>query len=247
VHLARDLELDEEVALKVLPAPAADEATVRRFLNEIRIARRITHPNVVRTHDVGRWGGWLFLTMEYFRGRPLDRRIAAGPRLTPGETVAVGRQLADALAAAHAQGVIHRDIKPHNLLVDDTGLLKVLDFGIAVVQGNAGVLTETGVVVGSPAYMSPEQLMGETLTPATDLYAAGVVLYECLTGRLPIAATTPMSFLAQLMHHGPTPILEVAPDIPAPLAGLVTGLLRPVADRTPPTAAALAEALRGWS
>lgn len=245
VYLAHDRELDEEVALKVLPPLATgDDTSARRFLNEIRVARRISHRNVVRTHDVGRWSGGLFLTMEYVSGRTLREVLDTRGPLPEPEVVALGLQLAEALAVAHEQGVIHRDVKPQNLLLDDAGVLKVLDFGIAVMQGTSGQLTEAGLVVGTPAYMSPEQLLGEPLSPAADLYAAGVVLYECLSGRLPVSADTPMSLVAQIVTHGPVPLLEVAPRVSPALADTVMRLLQPEATRRPTSAAGLVEALR---
>lgn len=245
VYLAHDRELDEEVALKVLPPLATgDETAARRFLNEIRVARRISHRNVVRTHDVGRWSGGLFLTMEYVSGRTLREVLDARGPLPEAEVVALGVQLAEALAVAHEQGVIHRDVKPQNLLLDGAGVLKVLDFGIAVMQGTSGQLTEAGRVVGTPAYMSPEQLLGEPLTPAADLYAAGVVLYECLSGQLPVSADTPMSLVAQIVKHGPAPLLDVAPGVSPALADTVMRLLQPEATRRPTSAAGLVAALR---
>ena len=245
VYLAHDAELDEDVAIKVLPPlPTGDDTSVRRFLNEIRVARKISHPNVVRTHDVGRWSGGLFLTMEYIPGRTLRQIFDERERLPESEVVALGIQLAEALAVAHEREVIHRDIKPQNLLLDDAGVLKVLDFGIAVMQGSSGQLTEAGLVVGSPAYMPLEQLLGEPTGPATDLYAAGVVLYEALAGQLPVAASSPMSFVAKLMEFGPRPISESAPGLSAWLADLVTALLLPATSRRPTTAAELANLLR---
>lgn len=245
VYLARDLELDEDVALKILPPlNTDDESAVRRFVNEIRVARRVSHRNVVRTHDVGRWAGGLFLTMEFVAGRTLRAALDGRGTIPAAEVIEIGAQLADALAVAHAEGVIHRDVKPQNLIIDATGTLKVLDFGIAVLEGTTGQLTEAGLVVGTPAYMSPEQLMGEPLRPAADLYATGVVLYECLSGRLPFTATSPMALVAQIVQRGPHPLAEAAPAAPPALAALVMQLLQREPDRRLPSAAALATALR---
>ncbi len=240
VYLARDLELDEDVALKILPALlAGDETATRRFINEIRLARRISHPNVVRTHDVGRWSGGLFLTMEYVPGRTLREELDARGRLPAGEAVALAAQLLEALVAAHGAGVIHRDIKPQNLLLDATGALKVLDFGIAVMQGSSGQLTEAGLVVGTPAYMAPEQLMGEPLTPAADIYAVGVVLYEALGGALPYAAASPMALAAQIVSAQPRPLSELDPALDPRLTALVGALLAREPGRRPAAAAVL--------
>ncbi len=234
VYLARDLELDEDVALKVLPSYAVeDETAVRRFLNEIRIARRISHRNVVRTHDVGRWSGGFFLTMEYVPGRTLNAVLAARGRLPAPEAAQLALQLVEALDVAHREGIIHRDVKPQNLLLDGTGTLKVLDFGIAVVQGRSGQVTEAGLVVGTPAYMAPEQLMGETVTPAADLYASGVVLYEMLCGQLPYEASSPMALAARIAQEPPRPLLGLAPTVPHGLATLVMQLLARVPAERP--------------
>ena len=226
VYLVRDLELDEDVALKILPDFAAeDETAVKRFINEIRIARRISHRNVVRTHDVGRWSGGLFLTMEYVPGRTVADLLAARGKLSPVEAAQIALQLVDALSVAHGEGIIHRDVKPQNLLLDGTGTLKVLDFGIAVMLGRTGHLTESGLVVGTPAYMSPEQLMGDPLSPASDLYASGVVLYEMLSGRLPYDVQSPMALVAKIVQERPRPLSEIAPNTPPALSTLVMQLL----------------------
>ena len=247
VYLARDMELDEDVALKVLPPTAfGDETSVRRFINEIRIARRISHRNVVRTHDVGRWAGGLFLTMEFVAGRTLRHELDSRGTLPTAEVARIGLQLVDALAVAHAEGVIHRDVKPQNLVLDDSGTLKVLDFGIAVQEGSSGQLTEQGMVVGTPVYMSPEQLLGDTIGPASDLYATGVVLYECLSGSLPYSATSPVSLAAQIVSSGPAPLADPAGSVPDEMLQVVMALL----DRTPskrPGTPAVAEVLRRFS
>ena len=245
VYLARDLELDEDVALKILPPlQSGDETSVKRFINEIRLARRISHPNVVRTHDVGRWSGGLFLTMEYVEGRTLREEMDARGRLPESEVLAIVTQLLDALLVAHASGVIHRDIKPQNLLLDASGVLKVLDFGIAVLQGASGELTEAGLVVGTPAYMAPEQLLGNPLTPAADLYAVGIVLYEALSGTLPFSAPSPMSLVAQMVSTAPRPIRESNPQLDDRTASVVMSLLAVEPGRRPTAASLLAE-LRG--
>ena len=246
VYLAYDRELDEEVALKVLPPlNTTDETAVRRFLNEIRVARRISHRNVVRTHDVGRWSGGLFLTMEYVPGRTLRDLLDERRTLATKEVLSLGAQIADALAVAHEQGVIHRDIKPQNVLMDTAGQAKLLDFGISVMQGSSGQLTEAGLIVGTPAYMSPEQLLGEPVTPSSDLYAVGVVLYEAATGALPFTAATPMALVAQIVQHAPKPMREVSPDCDPRLEGIVMRLLSQDPAARPKSAVDLRDELRG--
>lgn len=244
VYLAKDLDLDEDIALKVLPPSTFhDETSVKRFINEVRIARRISHRNVVRTHDVGRWEGGLFLTMEYVAGRSLRHELDARGTLPPREAAQIGLQLVDALATAHAEGVVHRDVKPQNLVLDTNGVLKVLDFGIAVIEGTSGQLTEAGLVVGTPAYMSPEQLLGDAVGPAADLYATGVVLYECLSGALPYESSNPLVLAAQIVERGPMPLEQRTPSIPEPFVQLIAGLLH----RSPgsrPTAPEVVQQLR---
>lgn len=247
VYLAKDLDLDEDVALKVLPPSTFhDETAVKRFMNEVRIARRISHRNVVRTHDVGRWEGGLFLTMEYVSGRSLRHELDVRGTLPPNEVVQIGLQLVDALATAHAEGVVHRDVKPQNLVLDPNGVLKVLDFGIAVIEGKSGQLTEAGLVVGTPAYMSPEQLLGDAVGPASDLYATGVVLYECLSGALPFESSNPLSLAAQIVERGPVPLEQRAPSTPPEFLQLVAALLhRSPASR--PSATQVADRLRSFA
>jgi serine/threonine protein kinase len=198
---------------------------VERFKQEIRLARRITHPNVVRTHDLGEWEGIYFLTMEFVEGMTVRDLIDSRGQLGVSATLAIGSQLAEALAVAHAQGVVHRDIKPQNLLLDQGGVLKVMDFGVARLAERKSTLTEAGLVVGTPAYMAPEQLLAEAVDARSDLYAAGVVLYECLTGQLPFDAESPISLIAKLLHEEADPPTTINRDIPRPLSDLVLGLL----------------------
>ncbi len=185
VHRAEDLELGEQVALKTLdPMLAHDPNTLSRFKQEIRLARRITHRNVVRTHDIGEADGLLFLTMEFVEGASLRQLLEERKKLHVPVVRTLGRQLCRALQAAHEQGVIHRDVKPENLLVADDGTLKVTDFGIAtLLEQDRPALTGTGQMIGTLRYMAPEQVEGQPVDARTDLYAAGAVLFECLTGR----------------------------------------------------------------
>jgi DNA-binding response OmpR family regulator len=226
VYRARDHELEDDVALKMLlPALMTDRTLVERFKQEIRLARRITHPNVVRTHDLGEWEGIYFLTMEFVEGMTVRDLIDSRGQLGVSATMAIGTQLAEALAVAHAQGVVHRDIKPQNLLLDQEGVLKVMDFGVARLAERKSTLTEAGLVVGTPAYMAPEQLLAEAVDARSDLYAAGVVLYECLTGQLPFDADSPISLIAKLLHEEAEAPTTINRDIPPPLSELVLSLL----------------------
>jgi serine/threonine protein kinase len=187
---------------------AADPQAFQRFTQELRLTRHVTHRNVVRTHDLGEVNGVPFLTMEYVHGASLSSVIAARGRLAAPAVLAIAKQLLRALAVTHEQGIIHGDLKPQNLLIGANGVLKVTDFGVArLVRGaapvqehaaahaaNAALVARfTGAVVGTPEYMAPEQLRGAPATEASDIYAAGIVLYECLTGVSPFEADTPFA------------------------------------------------------
>ncbi len=173
VYRARDLELDEEIAIKTLrPEFVTDRTLLERFKDEIRLARRLSHQNIVRTHDFGEWSGVYFLTMEYVEGITVRELLDTRGRLGISSTLAIATQLAQSLAVAHEHGVIHRDIKPQNMLLDAAGVLKVMDFGIARLAERSTSVTEAGLVVGTPAYMPPEQLMAEKVDARSDLYAA---------------------------------------------------------------------------
>jgi DNA-binding response OmpR family regulator len=245
VYRARDRELLEDVAVKtLLPQLVADETVIERFKQEIRLARRISHRNVVRTHDFGQWGGVYYLTMEYVEGITVRALIDSRGQLGIPSTLAIGMQLAEALSVAHEQGVIHRDIKPQNLLLDPEGALKVMDFGVARLAKRQSAITEVGMVVGTPAYMSPEQLLGEAVDARSDLYATGVVLYECLTGRIPFEASSAVTLIAKLLHEEPTPPAEVNRDIPPALSSLLVRLLAKKPEDRVQSAADLMQRLR---
>jgi len=216
VYRVRDRELGEEIAIKTLrPELTTDPALVERFRSEIRLARHITHQNVVRTHDIGEIGGAYYLTMELVQGVTLRELLDTRGHLGTDAVLAIAAQLAAALGAAHAEGVIHRDIKAQNLLLDEAGVLKVMDFGIArLAEGSSG-LTEAGMMIGTPAYMAPEQVMGEAIDARADLYSVGVVLYECLTGHVPFTASSMVSLVARLLNDQPAPIKDADPAVAA--------------------------------
>jgi serine/threonine-protein kinase len=246
VYRAYDRQLGEPVALKTLRPElvAADSTTLERFKQEIRLARRITHRNVVRTHDLGEVDDMYFITMEYVAGTNLKDLIRQRGRLPVGITLTVGRQLCRALEVAHEQNVVHRDIKPHNIAVEPSGFIKVMDFGIARLMERSGEgLTQAGTAIGTPEYMAPEQLMGGTVDARSDLYAAGAVLFECLTGRLVFQAPSVTALVARHIEDQPEDPRRLNPEVPAPLAAVVLRALAKKPEERWTSAAELAEAL----
>ncbi len=230
VYRAFDRELQEPVAIKTLrpEAMAGGSVALDRFKQEIRLARRIAHRNVVRTYDLGEENGMYYLTMEYVEGTSLKQLITSRGKLPVPVALTVGKQLCRALEVAHAEGVIHRDIKPQNIVVEPSGFLKVMDFGIARLanppQGKG--LTEAGTSIGTPDYMSPEQLSGAELDPRSDLYAAGVVLFECLTGKVPFEAETTWALVAKHLEEEPPDPRKLNSEVPD---GLATVILKAMA------------------
>lgn len=223
VYHARDLELGEEVAVKVVRRDLVkgDPTIVDRLKSEIRLTRKISHRNVVRAHDLGEWKGTYFITMEYVKGITVEQLIDRRGRLTVESTLAIGTQMAEALAVAHEHQIIHRDIKPANLLVDEQGVLKVMDFGIARMMQRDDNHTLSGFIVGTPQYMAPEQLMGSTVDARSDLFAAGVVLYECLAGRMPFIAESPIALISQIADGDFVRLSELLPYVPPSLEALI--------------------------
>ena len=208
VYRARDPQLQRDVAVKLISLAYATghgdpQEAAARFAREARVAARVQHPNVVAVYDFGEEADQLYLVMELVEGETLSQRLARGD--FPGTTAALDlvAQTADALAAAHRAGVIHRDIKPANLLLPAAGPVKVSDFGVAKAVGESTELTRTGMMVGSPAYMAPEQVQGQELDGRSDLFSLGVVLYELLMHRKPFPADTLTTLVFQILHQDP--------------------------------------------
>lgn len=234
VYRAFDQVLGEQIAIKTLrPELVRDPVAIERFKSEIRLARHISDRHVVRTHDFGDHGGLFYLTMEYVEGITVRDLLDSRGRLGLASTMAIATQLAQSLAVAHEQGVIHRDIKPQNLLLDATGMLKVMDFGVARLANRSSGITQAGMLVGTPAYMAPEQILSDSFDARADLFAAGVVLFECLTGRLPFEASTQVALIAKLMMETPPSPASINPEVSPALAALVLRLLAKEPDQRP--------------
>jgi serine/threonine-protein kinase len=245
VFKAVDSELGEVIAIKTLKQEllSEDVNALERFKSEIRLARRISHRNVVRTHDLGEFAGVYFITMEYVEGTTLKELVKKRGRLPIAATLTVAKQLCRALEVAHEQGVIHRDIKPQNMVVEPDGVLKVMDFGIARLAKRQSGMTEQGMVVGTPEYMAPEQLMGQEIDARADLYAAGCVIYECLTGAPPLTAENQFTLVAKLLEETPATPISLNADVPQALSDLVMRTLSKKPDDRPRTALELHDLL----
>ena len=228
VYLAHDDVLDRDVALKVMNGRYAhDDEFVERFRREAQSAAALSHPNIVSIYDRGESneaGGTYYIAMEYLSGGTLKDRILKRGPLPARTAAAVAAQIAEALQVAHRNGVIHRDIKPHNILITDSGDIKVTDFGIAR-AASSSTMTKTGSILGTAHYISPEQAMGEPVGPASDLYSLGVVLYEMLTGELPYDADTPIGIAMKHVNGHLKPPIEVDPSIPEGINAITCRLL----------------------
>ena len=230
VYRARDTKLGRDIALKVLPAEMAqDPERLARFRREAKALAQLDHPNIVTIHSVEESDGVHFLTMQLVEGQPLDRLIPKGG-LPVEQIVEIASALGDALAAAHEKGIVHRDLKPANVMVTNDGRVKVLDFGLAkdVRGANLGDATLTsasqtqvGVVMGTPAYMSPEQTSGRPLDHRTDIFSLGVVLHEMTTGRRPFEGTSSAELISAILRDTPPSVTDMRPDLPSDLARII--------------------------
>ena len=221
VYLANDRLLGRQVALKILSTRYAhDEQFVERFRREASSAAGLNHPNIVQIYDRGEAEGTYYIAMEYLEGRSLKEIILKYAPLSSDRLIPISVQILEALRFAHRRDVIHRDIKPQNIIIDNDDRVKVTDFGIAR-AGSASTMTEAGSILGTAHYLSPEQARGQPVEAASDLYSLGVVMYEMATGKLPFDGDNPVSIAMQHVHEQPTPPGNIAPDIPENLEAVI--------------------------
>jgi WD40 repeat protein len=245
VFRAEDPQLKRLVALKaMLPALAVSATARQRFLREAQAAAAIKHDHIVTIYQVGEDSGVPFLAMEFLEGEPLDARLEREGKLPPAEVVRIGREIALGLAAAHKRELIHRDIKPANVWLEaETGRVKILDFGLARGSGADGQLTQPGAIVGTPAYMAPEQANSQSVDARCDLFSLGCVLYRMATGEPPFKGTDMISLLMAVATENPRPPQELEPGLPPALSDLILRLLAKEPGGRPPSAQVVAEAL----
>jgi serine/threonine-protein kinase len=246
VMRARDLELDEDVALKILQPRAFSDATegATSLRREVRLARRITHPNVVRVHDLVEAGGLWCLSMEYVPGTTLLALMRARGALALAPAIQISKQLCRGLGAVHDAGIVHRDIKPQNIMVLPNGVVKVMDFGIS--SGHVAMPEEGALdTIGTPSYMSPEQCLGRSPDRRSDVYSLGVLLWEMFVGEAPFIAPNLADLMQMHVSMTPSPLPQRRPDIPPPLASTIMSCLAKDPDQRPQSAATISAVLRG--
>src|SRR3954469_16878221 len=225
VYCAYDHQLGRQIALKVLHRRfAEDEQFVERFKREASAAAGLQHPHVVGVYDRGEYDGTYYIAMEYLEGRSLKQIVQEEGPLDPERAIDLVVQILRASRFAHQRGVIHRDIKPHNVIVDEEGRVKVTDFGIA--RAGASDMTETGAIMGTAAYLSPEQAQGHAVSASSDLYSIGIMLYELLTGRVPFDAESAVTIALKQVSEEPVPPRAVNPDVSPELEDVVLRALQ---------------------
>ncbi len=246
VYLVEDVFVKETLVLKILsPQLSLDATMIKRFVQELKLSRRISHPNVIRIYDLLDLGGSHAISMEHFPARDLGALLRQDGPLSPARALHVAEQTLEGLAAAHAAGVFHRDIKPANLLVGDGDQVKIVDFGLASVgHSTHSRLTQSGILVGTPEYISPEQITGTDVDARCDLYSLGVVLYEAMSGKQPFSGTNAVNVLFQHLEPNVPPLSAVAAGIPTAVSDVVMRAMSRHAHDRPPGALAMLEMVR---
>src|SRR5271165_2275800 len=246
VYKAADRELDRFVALKVIrPELASNASILARFKQELLLAHQVTHRNVIRIYDLGEAEGVMFITMEFIEGKDLRSLIREKQKFSPEEAVEVIQQVCQALDAAHSVGVIHRDLKPQNIMQDGAGRILVMDFGLARTVGGDG-MTQTGAIVGTMEHMSPEQALGKDLDQRSDLFALGLILFEMLTGQTPFQAESALASLIKRTQERAVSVSDIDARIPGALTGIVSKCLERDLNERYQSAAAILADLNTW-
>jgi len=239
VYKVFDRRIEDNVALKVLaPEIAGDDRTIERFRNELKLARKISHRNVCRMYDLSEEEKTAFITMEFVPGENLKRLIKRIGQFSKSKALSIAQQVCEGLAEAHRQGVVHRDLKPQNIMVDHEGNARIMDFGIARSIRDKSI-TETGVIIGTPEYMSPEQVEGIGVDHRSDLYSLGIILFEMLTGKVPFQGKTPLSVILKHKTEQPPDPREFDAQIPVEISRMILKCLEKDKDKRYPTADAL--------
>jgi hypothetical protein len=232
VFKAYDRKVGEAVALKLIrPEISVNDKAIERFRNELKFARKISHRNVCRMHDIGEDGFFRYITMEYISGEDLKRFIRRAGTLSSGKAIHIAKQVSEGLVEAHRLGVVHRDLKPQNIMIDQDGNARIMDFGIARFADAEG-MTGSGVMIGTPEYMSPEQAELKDVDARADVYSLGVVMYEMVSGRVPFEGETPLSVAMKHKTEKPRDVREINPLIPPGLAAFIAKCMaKPREDR----------------
>jgi serine/threonine-protein kinase len=245
VMLVEDDMVDEKLIIKfMLPSLTVDKKSTERFKREVKYARKVSHRNVIRVHDLLIKDGVCAISMEYFESRGLEMILKEQKAFEVREGLKLLYQVASGMAAAHEKGVIHRDLKPSNILIDGEGLLKIVDFGIASAgTGDESTLTQTGSIIGSPAYLAPERGVGADADERCDIYSLGVIAYYVLSGKLPYVGK-PMEVIAQHREGGAKTVAEINPAVPAEISEFVAGMMSVSPDLRPQSMVVVRDSIR---